>query len=308
MALPAFSTRAFRNYSILEAIEQIAAAGYEGIEIMCDRPHAYPADLSRAGLRKIQLTLSRTGLTVSNLNTTFLSRLGSGGYPSWIERDKAAREVRILHTVESIRLAALLGASSVSIPAGGRLSPKTREEDIDLFMEGLSRILPHAEEAGVQVLIDPAPNFILSTTREISEWLGRIGSPRLRFYFRFDHFASIGEDPFQALRALAPHIGHVHFEQIGPVADSPSAEGSKMLLKMVPALNEIGYQGFFSLALYASDQKPSELATAALGYLKMAEAGAAGRPMSPSPSIAHERSNGTAGGVALIHLPPTSSQ
>lgn len=119
MIQPAFSTDSFRNDSILEAVEQIAAAGYSAIEIVCDRPHAYPAELSRSTLRKLQSALARSGLTVANLNTSIISSMGEWGYPSWIEREMAAREVRILHTIECINVAEALSARSVSIPAGG---------------------------------------------------------------------------------------------------------------------------------------------------------------------------------------------
>ena len=313
MIQAAFSSSSFRNYSILEAVEQIAAAGYSGIEIMCDRPHVYPTELSRSELRKLQFALVRSGLTVSNLNTNIISSMGEWGYPSWIERDMAAREVRILHTIECIRLAEALKAKSVSIPAGGPLNLKTQEEDLDLFMDGLKRILPHAEEAGVKVLIDAEPNLLLSASREIQEWIGRMNLPLLQFYFDMEHFTCIGEDPFQALRSLFPYVGHIHLEHVGPIgppSDSASESEWPSLSKMLFTAEEIGYSGFVSLALYSSERKPSELASMALNHFKRA-ANPLMPPVplvSPSPSTPHERSNGMAVGAALIHLPPTSSQ
>ena len=38
----AFSSNAYRNYSIEESIDLIHLAGYSGVEIMCDIPHAFP--------------------------------------------------------------------------------------------------------------------------------------------------------------------------------------------------------------------------------------------------------------------------
>lgn len=310
MIQPAFSTHSFRNYSILEAVEQIASAGYSGIEIMCDRPHAYPTELSRSTLRKLQSMLARSGLKVANLNTKIISSMGEWGYPSWIEREMAAREVRILHTIECIKLAEALEAESVSIPAGGPLNVKTREEDLDLFMEGLKRILPHAEDAGVKILIDAEPNSLFSTSREICEWIERMNSSLLQIYFDIDHFPCIGEDPLQAFRNIASSVGHVHLEHIGPI-DSPAEPSSgktwPSLSKMLLASEEIGYQGYLSLALYSSDKKPSELAALALAQFR-AETHLT-RPNHPvSPALSTERSNGMAVGAALIHLPPTSSQ
>jgi len=313
MIQAAFSTHSFRNYSILEAVEQIAAVGYSAIEIMCDRPHAYPTELSRSTLRKLQSALARSGLTVANLNTNIISSMGEWGYPSWIEREMAAREVRILHTIECIKLAEALEAQSISIPAGGPLNIKTREEDLDLFIEGLKRILPHAEDTGVKILINAEPNFILSNTREILEWISRMNSPFLQIYFDLDHFTCFGENPFQALRSLAPYVGHIHLEHIGSIAspaDPSSGTEWGTLWKLLPTLEEIGYNGFLSLALYSSDKKPSELAGLALEHFKRAATHLMPsiQTVSPSPLAPHERSKGMAVGAALIHLPPTSSQ
>ena len=38
----AFSTNAFVRYPVTEAVERIAAAGYEGVELLADVPHLYP--------------------------------------------------------------------------------------------------------------------------------------------------------------------------------------------------------------------------------------------------------------------------
>lgn len=313
MIQAAFSTSSFRNYSVLEAIDQIAAAGYTGVEIMCDRPHADPTDLTQSMLRRIQSALARSGLKVANLNTKIISSMGEWGYPSWIEHEMAAREVRILHTIECIRLAEALEAESISVPAGGPLNMKTREEDIDVFVEGLKRILPHAEDAGIKVLIEPVPNFIFSTSRDLLEWIARANSPALQLYFDMEHFVCIGENPFQALRSLSSHVGHIHFEQVGPVdasLDPASAGECFSLSKVLQTSEEIGYKGFVSMAFFSSDKKPSELAALALEQFNKA-ANLLTPPLSrvsPSSSTAHARSNRMAVGAALIHLPPTSSQ
>ena len=47
----AFSTNAFKKYSLEESIKTIADIGYDGVEILCDIPHAYPDNL---GEKKIQ--------------------------------------------------------------------------------------------------------------------------------------------------------------------------------------------------------------------------------------------------------------
>ena len=43
----AFSTNAYLRYPFDEAAERIAALGYEGLELLADVPHAWPAGLAR---------------------------------------------------------------------------------------------------------------------------------------------------------------------------------------------------------------------------------------------------------------------
>jgi sugar phosphate isomerase/epimerase len=38
----AFSTNAFKKYSLQDSIKKISTIGYEGVEILADVPHAYP--------------------------------------------------------------------------------------------------------------------------------------------------------------------------------------------------------------------------------------------------------------------------
>jgi sugar phosphate isomerase/epimerase len=38
----AFSSNAFRNWSIEETVGILADLGYQGLELMADRPHAWP--------------------------------------------------------------------------------------------------------------------------------------------------------------------------------------------------------------------------------------------------------------------------
>ena len=51
-----FSTNAFKKYSLLDAVEQIAACGYDGLEILCDTPHLYPPDFTEQNYHDLKKT------------------------------------------------------------------------------------------------------------------------------------------------------------------------------------------------------------------------------------------------------------
>jgi len=44
-----FSTNAFREYQLEDAIGAIADAGYDGVELLLDEPHLYPPDCTDEG-------------------------------------------------------------------------------------------------------------------------------------------------------------------------------------------------------------------------------------------------------------------
>ena len=43
-----YSTNAYVKFEVKEALDRIAALGFKGVEIMCDRPHLYPPDFDAA--------------------------------------------------------------------------------------------------------------------------------------------------------------------------------------------------------------------------------------------------------------------
>ena len=64
-----YSTNAFMNYSLEDAVELIKEIGFDAVEIMADRPHLYPPDYGVEKLAELKKKLDTLRLQVSNLNT-----------------------------------------------------------------------------------------------------------------------------------------------------------------------------------------------------------------------------------------------
>ena len=100
----AFSTNAYRDFSIEDSIHSISSAGYSGIELMCDEPHAFPP-LSLEKINSIKKILYKNNLEISNLNGFMMCAIQDFHHPSWIEKDPKKRQIRIQHTKNCIELA-----------------------------------------------------------------------------------------------------------------------------------------------------------------------------------------------------------
>ena len=101
----AFSSNAYTNYSLKESIADISKIGYQGVEIMCDSPHAYPLLLNSKKISDIKNELSNNNIQISNLNAFTLFAIGDTYHPSWIEEDLNYRRLRIDHTINCLKLA-----------------------------------------------------------------------------------------------------------------------------------------------------------------------------------------------------------
>jgi sugar phosphate isomerase/epimerase len=267
----AFSSNAFRRYSLVETIEILARLGYHGIEIMADTPHAYPPDLGPADLEAIQAALDRTGLDISNINAFMLHAVGDTWRPSWIEKDPSARSVRVQHTIRCIELAEKLGAATVSTEPGGPLEGMDAEEGMRLFLEGLRTVEPVAREKGVRVLIEPEPGLLIENSLQFLACYGELDPVVFGLNFDIGHFFCVGEDPAALVGVLNDATHHYHLEDIAATRTHHHllpGEGAIDLKTVLSAIEGTGYGGFVTVELYPYEARPVETAQEALRYLR----------------------------------------
>jgi len=267
----AFSTNAFKQVSLEESLRQIAACGYAGVEIMADVPHAYPPHLDARRRKAVADLCRELRLTLTNLNAFTLFAQGDTWHPSWIEPEAAARERRYEHTLNAIRLARDLRAPGISLEPGGPLpAGMDRAAAMELYREGLRRVLPAAQECGVNLLVEPEPHLLIERPEEFEELLAGLSHPRLALNFDIGHFYCVGVDPAAAARRLAAHIRHVHLEDIAPSREHRHlvpGRGAVDFNAVLDALADAGYNGWVTVELYPYEAQAREVAEEAFQYL-----------------------------------------
>lgn len=266
-----FSSNAFRKYSLSEAADAISTAGYTGIEIMCDTPHAYPPDISAVDIVAIKKELVRKKLTISNLNTFMLCAIEDFHHPSWIEKDKNYRELRIQHTLNCIDLAAKLGVRTMSTEPGGPVNGMPRETALEIFMEGLSRVVPYAIEKGVVILIEPEPELLIETSDQFVSFINQFGHKGIGLNFDVGHFYCMGEDPVEKIVELKDFIFHFHLEDIPANREHKHllpGEGGIDIPGVLDAIEKIGYQDFVTVELYPYRDSAPAIARKSRNYLR----------------------------------------
>src|SRR6266516_553291 len=143
----AFSTNAFTRFALLEALRAIKSAGYAGVEILADVPHAWPDSLDERQITEIRRELEKLNLAVSNINANC-----SFGYwkdappepyfePSLISPNPQHRADRARLILKTLDFARDIGAKNISITSGRMVAGMPPDKAAAQFTESIRPIL-----------------------------------------------------------------------------------------------------------------------------------------------------------------------
>jgi sugar phosphate isomerase/epimerase len=269
----AFSTNAFKQYSLENSIREIGAIGYEGVEILCDVPHLYPPLFPKQRLSRLNNFLRKQHLEVSNLNAFTLYAVNDVYHPSWIEMDKHSTNIRLMHTIDCLKAARFLGAKNISTEAGGPQTGNAQDgkDLLKLFTKNIEHAVRIAESEKVRILVEPEPGLIIENSSQITEFLKSFDSKSIGMNCDLGHFFCVGEDPAQVVYQLVDYIGHFHLADIS--SDRVHNHllpgmGSINFKDIFDAISSVGYQGFITVELYTYQDNPIEAANMAYEYLQ----------------------------------------
>lgn len=266
----AFSSNAFVNTTLEEAIREIGAAGYRGIEILCDRPHAVPEALEPRHIREIADATERAGLRICNLNAFPTWYLGDTYHPSWIHPGEAER--RVEYTRRCLELARAWGVPHLSTLPGGPLDEgMDRDEALARFRRGLESLYDDCRRAGTRILIEPEPGLLIETSEQFLEFADGLDPECVGLNFDIGHFFCVGEDPAALVPRLAEWTGHFHLEDIHENRFHHHlipGHGAIDLGGTLRAIRRSGYTGFVTVEVYPRADAPAATARESIAYLR----------------------------------------
>ena len=276
----AFSSNAYLDMPIEQAISRVAGFGYKGIELLADVPHAWPAGLLPVQKESIRRAIDSSGLKISNINAFMMNAIADPRqpywHPGWTDPDRHYRAIRREHTKRALRLAAELGAPTISTEPGGELAEgQTRQQATDIFYDEIMPCLDVAAEVGVTLLIEPEPGLLIEKFGQYLEFAERVNHPSLGLNFDIGHAYCVAEDPAEWVPKMKAHTRHYHFEDIA---------ATRVHHHLVPGEGAIDFDGVFAaiqkhtpgiwvtVELYPYRQQPDAAAQAARAYLQASAA------------------------------------
>ena len=253
------------SYPLDEAIKRIARAGYDGIEIGCAAPHAWPAHLDRQRRADIRSLLADHNLAAVSL----LPAPGGGPGNNVTSPMREERVATIAHYKEVIDLAHDLGAGKVLYIAGWRVFGTPHQQAWDWTLAALRELGPYAADRGITLCIEntAADSNLVDTAGQALMLRDEVGLDNVQLMFDTYHALYRNEVSSDQVYEIGRHLKHVHFADAGR---APPGEGVVDWVGVLQALKDIDFDGYCTMEIGFArrDAEPDRYAREAISYLK----------------------------------------
>jgi hydroxypyruvate isomerase len=228
----------FNEVPMLERYGRAAAAGFTQVEVL------FPY---RDGLEKVIAELRRHRLELVLFDTEpgdfaggergYLCQPDQGDYLEQTFRDGLA-------------IARRLNCSRLNVLAGNLVEGHSWEAHRRAAADGLKRLAPLAEQAGVTLLIEalnkPAnPRYFLTSSSLGLELVREVGSPAVKFQYDAFHLQIMEGNLIETVTNNLADIGHVQVGDV-PGRHEPGT-GEINYANFFAALDRAGYTGYVGL-------------------------------------------------------------
>jgi len=254
---------------------QIAGdAGYRGIEVAAfTLVKENVQEIGPAKRKEMVSVMQRAGIECVGLHW-LLAPPPKGLH--FTTPDAAVRQRTVAYLNELIDFCADLGGPRMIFG-----SPKQRntkgipvEEAGKYFADGLAAVADHAQQRGVEILIEPLGNRttdVVNTLAEASELASRVNHPAIQIMFDFNNTGD-ETDPFDVLlRKHYKRIHHVHVQEPGG-KHLGTGTAVNDYVKAFQTLKDLKYDKWISLEVFDFSPGGRRIAEESMRTLKQIEA------------------------------------
>ena len=271
----AFNTWAYSSfpawlpaYPLDEALRRLAQIGYDGVEIGCAAPHAWPAYLSAKRRRELSKLLDSLDLQVVSLLAT------PGGGPGFNPASPSVeeREATVKYYQEVIDLASDLGGKKVIYIGGWQIFGTSRQEAWANSRGCLDRIAAYADQKEITIVVEPtaAATNLIESADDAIELMRSVEHANVKLMFDTLHVLYRNEIPADYTHAMGSDLVHIHVSDVNRLLPG---ERRVDWMGLMQGLRNCAFEGYITmeLGLDTRTADPDYIARTALVYLKEVE-------------------------------------
>jgi sugar phosphate isomerase/epimerase len=237
------------NYSLADAISQVAEAGYDSVDIWAGRPHAYRRDHSPQELAALRQQVEASHLAVSSLLPAFFRYPHSLSSPNEIIREDSLEYMR-----QCADSAAALGAPVLLIVPTLTLHGQSVEDGRKRLLDSIHTISEYVQQYGLKLGIEPANRMVtnlVNTAGDALDLIDRLGVTNVGVVMDTGHINLSGEAASDEITKLGSSLLQIHINDNNGrhQQNSIPGEGTFDFASFQSFLQSYGYDGFLSLEL-----------------------------------------------------------
>jgi L-ribulose-5-phosphate 3-epimerase len=267
----AYVTNGLVGHRLEDAVRLLAENGYDGVALTLDHVHFDPdAPLMSSRAASLRALLDELGLAcVVETGARFALDPRRKHFPTLLSEGRAKR-VRML--TRAVDVAAELGAPVVSLWSGAAPSNLTPSIAWERLLEGVERVVAHADRRGVRLGFEPEPGMFVERLDDFEALDRRLGHPpALGLTLDIGHCVCLEPEPVpECVHRAAPRLVHVHIEDMrrGVHEHLMFGDGDLDLAVALAALGEIDYDGLVAVELSRHAHAAHETVPRAIALLR----------------------------------------
>ena len=267
----AYNTNGAANHRLGDAVALIADAGYDGVALTLDHHHLDPMEEGWvARTEALARDLHARGLgCVIETGARFLLNPRAKHEPTLLSPEPEGRARRVAFLNRAIDIGACLGAEAVSFWAGVPRPGVDRGEAGAWLVDGIARVLAHAERRGVTAALEPEPGMLVET---LDDWALLVEDlPALTLALDLGHCLVTRErEPAAAVQEFAPRLGTVAIEDMrrGEHVHRPFGEGDMDVPACLDALEAVGFARLVCVELSRESHRADRMIPQSLDWLR----------------------------------------
>lgn len=251
-------------YPLDYVIEHLAVIGYNGIEIGCAAPTAYPPYMDDRERARIRDLLKEHKIAVSSVLPAPGGGMGNNvSSPIAAERKQAVQSYK-----ECIKLGADLGAKICLYVAGWQVWGVETEQALDWSRQCLTEVAKYAEELGVMIAVEPTPqdSNLIETADDAINLKNGVGLKNIGVMFDTIHVLYRKEIATDYVERIGKDLIHVHISDLDRLPPGSQTD----FTFLVEALKKIKYNGYLAMeiGLVGRGVDPNVFAKRAYDYMQ----------------------------------------
>lgn len=230
------------SYPLKETIERLARIGYDGIEIGCAQPHAWPYYLNDVKRKEVKKWLNDNGIAVSSM----LPAPGGGPGGNIASVCKEEREWTIQYWKDCMDLGLEWDCKTLLCVCGWYIYGTRKRDAWKYAVEGISQVAEYAKDKGVTLCLEPTAtdsNLVESCDDGIS-MMEDVGMENVKLMFDTAHALYRNEVPSDYVYLMGKDLKHVHFTDYDRKA--PGTAGCDFI-PIMQALKDINFDGYVTM-------------------------------------------------------------